>query len=285
MRKLLLLAVTVLLCACTAQKIQSDLVFSEGTPPPMVRETLVEAAFLPADPLQAQFPAPPGLEAPDLSGEEGRRRDDFLHAVCDGLEGEAWLEVHAGLMQGFVRERVVLQPAEGLGRVQDFSQESGRITGYCQPVRDEFSGQFLHKVAFEAKLVPVRRFVGVINALQDGQTMAGMGSWVYVTLMDPEGMQAPLPVVVVQHQEGLDPRYVRVVGSGVIFQLFGSQGQMAILESAREIVAGDSFFALQVRGRFIQDAQNGDPFAPGVWRGIPSVSVQPVPEVIRKPLY
>ncbi len=201
----------------------------------------------------------------------------LVEELCDKIEEEAWRQAFKNLLHGFVMQNIVLQPASRFEHGEIF-HEGSQLTGYCQPVRDDFSGKFLHNVQFEALLLPLQRFVGVIDILHDDQTMGGMGSRAYVTLTDPTQLQAPLPAVIVQHQKGLKPGFVKVVGSGVITQIFGAQGQMDILESTKEIVAGDMFFVLQVRGRLIQDKGSEAPYSPGIWRGMPVETVRPTTE-------
>lgn len=194
--------------------------------------------------------------------------------LCDQIEEEAWKQASKTLLHRYVMQNMVLQPSL-MGVADEYVFEHGQISGYCQPMRDEFTGQFTHDIHFQASLSPLRRFAGRIDILHDDFTMAGMGSRAYVTLLEPEGFQAPLPVLIVQRQKGLAPGFVRVVGSGFITQLFGNQGQMEILESTREIVAGDHFFVVQFQGSLIQDEREDAAYAPGVWRGMPTETVQP----------
>ncbi len=198
----------------------------------------------------------------------------LVEELCDKIEQEAWRKAFKSLLRDFMMKSLVLQPSDRSDQEGIFHAGS-QLTGYCQPLRDEFSGKFTHDVRFEATLLPLRRFAGVIDVLHDDYTMAGMGSRVYVSLTDPTDLSAPLPVLIVQWQEGLKPGFVKVVGSGVITQIFGSQGQMEILESTKEIVAGDMFFVLQAKGRLVQDRSMKAPYSPGMWRGIPAVTVRP----------
>lgn len=202
----------------------------------------------------------------------------LIEELCDKIEQEAWRPAFKSLLQGFVRKSMVLQPSDHSADQGEIFHEGSQLTGYCQPFWDEFSGKFTHDVRFEATLLPLRRFAGVIDVLQDNYTMAGMGSRAYVTLADSTDLSAPLPALIVQWQGGLKPGFVKVVGSGVITQIFGSQGQMEILESTKEIVAGDMFFVLQVRGRLVEDRGMEASYSPGMWRGIPAVTVRPASE-------
>lgn len=198
----------------------------------------------------------------------------MVNELCDMIDKEAWQQGFKTLLHSFVMKNLVLRPALD-AEVDGAFLGVGDLTGYCQPERDEFTGKFFHSAHFTAQLVPLRRMAGVIDALHDDLTMAGMGSRAYVTLLEPEGFQAPLPVLIVQHQKGLAPGFVRVVGSGVITQIFGNQGQLEILESTREVFEGDHFFIVQVHGRLVQDEDMKAPFAPGVWRGMPTETVRP----------
>jgi hypothetical protein len=278
----LILLSFVLLTACVPQvRVGIGIIFSEKEATPLVVESVVEVAVLPDDPV---FPDLVGWGKPKPQDKEPAGIADsaavyrLVKELCDKIEQEAWQQASGDLLQGFVREGRVLQPADHSAQVEIF-HEGSQVTGYCQPLWDELSGKFTHDVRFAATLLPLRRFAGVIDILHDGYTMAGMGSRAYVTLMDPTGLFAPLPVLIVQQQEGLLPGFVTVIGSGVITQLFGAQGQMEILESTKEIVAGDMFFVLQVKGRLVQDrdqaAPRAAPYSPGMWRGIPAVTVRP----------
>jgi hypothetical protein len=282
----LILLSAVLLAACAPQvRVGIGITFSDKEATPLVEESVVEVAVLPDNLVFSDLagwgkPKPPGQEAADTVGDPAAVYR-LVEELCDKIEQEAWKQASGDLLQGFVREGRVLQPAERSAQVEIF-HEGSRLTGYCQPLWDELSGKFTHDVRFAATLLPLRRFTGEIDMLHDGYTMAGMGSRAYVTLTDPTGLSAPLPALIVQPQEGLLHGLVTVIGSGVITQIFGAQGQMEILESTKEIVAGDMFFVLQVQGQFVQErglaAPRAAPYSPGMWRGLPAVIVHPAAE-------
>lgn len=279
-----------ILASCTPQAIQVNLNFSDLEPEVMSEEALVEVSVLPKDAMVAELlrldrPQPHSEEDQDLvANRHFDRLDDnaavvqgLVEDVCDMIAEEAWRLSSRSILHQFVMKRVVLRPADQFNH-DAFLYYGRQLSGYCQPTYDIFSGNFLHKVHFSADLAPLRRLSGVITVLHDDQTMAGMGSRAYVSLLEPEGLRAPLPVLIVQHQKGLAPEFVKVVGSGLITQLFGSQGQLEVLESTREISAGDHFFVVQVQGRYIQDEHLDAPYAPGVWRGLPTETVRPAVE-------
>lgn len=218
----------------------------------------------------------------DLNGGMARSQDvddtaavyRMITELCEQIEEEAWKQASKTLLHRYVMKNMVLQPSR-MDVAEESILERGSLSGYCQPIRDEFTGQFTHDVYFQALLIPLRRFAGQIDILHDDFTMAGAGSRAYVSLLEPEGLQAPLPVLIVQPQAGLAPGLVRVVGSGFITQLFGNQGQMEILGSTREIVAGDMFFIVRLQGQLIQGEGDEANFTPGVWRGVSSETIQP----------
>ena len=125
------------------------------------------------------------------------------------------------------------------------------VLDQCDPWLDPVTNLVRQRSAFSVELVPKRGLGGVIDALQDDQTMGGMLSRAYVSLWGPPVGPTPIPVLIVQHPSGFaqarNQGLVQVVGSGLITQVSEPIGQMRILESTREIFPGDMFFQLQVR--------------------------------------
>lgn len=231
MKKLCVMALGVLLCACAPRGEEYMWTFSDQAPSTTYQQTEITVSVLP-DPVMEYA------------------------VVCGNLESASRDQGVRELLHIFVGQAPIIRP---VWRQDVDDQEEGQKVvapvpaelGQCDPWLDPVTGMVRQRSNFTAALVPERRFGGVIDALQEDQTMGGMLSKAYVSLWGSPVVHEPVPVVIVQRSSGLelvpDQSLVQVVGSGMITQITDTVGQMHILESTREIFPGDMFFQLQVQ--------------------------------------
>lgn len=182
--------------------------------------------------------------------------------ICKRLNEMARDDGLGELLHAYVNQALLLRPGQA---PDDFAANTAdfRQSGICDPWLDDVTGMISQTVLYRSTLMPVRSLGGVIDSLQDNQTMGGMLSRAYVTLWGPPFGEEPIPVLIVQESSGLEHGLVQVVGSGLITQHAHNVGQMQILESTREILPGDLFFQLQVQAQVLPMAGNLLPLGPG----------------------
>lgn len=219
-----LVLIVALLVSCAPRGINQEGVFGDHSPQVMIRETTLTVSMTPE--LVSNY-----------------------DAICLWLHDQAWSQGTEELLHLFVSSEPLVRPVQGAGSM--VSEVAGEKPLLCDPWQDQVTGTVSQTALMKASLIPERRFAGVILALQDNQTMGGMLSSAYVSLMEPATAPMPIPVLIVQQSSGLEQGMMQVVGSGLITQLTDSMadsmGQMLILESTREILPGDHFFQLQVQ--------------------------------------
>lgn len=174
--------------------------------------------------------------------------------ICERLISASREQGVEELLHLFVRQAPMVRPIGE--RLDDATSGEAAspveaVPDQCDPWLDPVTNLVRQRSAFFVELVPKRGLGGVIEALQDDQTMGGMLSRAYVSLWGVPVGPTPIPVLIVQHPSGFaqarNQGLVQVVGSGLITQVSEPFGQMRILESTREIFPGDMFFQLQVR--------------------------------------
>ncbi|PTN31650.1 hypothetical protein [Desulfonatronum sp. SC1] len=222
----------VLLCACTPRSADHGWKFAEEAPTALHRETEVTVSIVP-DPVMK------------------------YDGMCEKLRTGSWEQGVEELLHMYVTQAALLRPSEASGSngVLEGDQGTGAVVSSreprCDPWLDSVTGMVSQRTGFFSSLVPERRMGGVIDALQEDQTMGGMLSKAYVSLWGPPQGQAPIPVLIVQRSSGLEQGMAQVVGAGLITQITDTTSQMRILESTREIFPGDLFFQLQVRAEVL----------------------------------
>lgn len=232
MKPIIVLVLGVLLCACAPLGGGHGWRFADEVPVALQQETEVTASMVP-DPVM----------------EYAR--------MCEQLRTASREQGVEELLHKYVAQAILLRPSEagGSNSVPEGDQEAGggalRDELHCDPWLDSVTGLVWQRTGFFSTLVPERRLGGVIDALQEDQTMGGMLSRAYVSLWGPAQGQEPVPVLIVQRSSGLERGMVQVIGAGLITQITDTASQMRILESTREIFPGDLFFQLQVRARVL----------------------------------
>ncbi len=255
MKLLLLIFLGTVLFSCTPQKSDINRLFADHSPVPMYQEVEVTVSLHP------------------------EHVDDY-ERICDQLEEMAWNEGISQLLHAYVDQAGLLRPvqgAEGAGGAlmsalvatpnpalsAASSATDFRRLMACDPWLDNVTGLISQSVHYTSALTPVQRLAGVIDSLQDNQTMGGMLSRAYVSLLGPPLGDAPIPVLIVQQSFGLEQGLMQIVGSGLITQHSETVGQMRILESTREIFPEDLFFQLQVRAEVLPMVGDFVPLGPG----------------------
>ncbi|HDQ41592.1 MAG TPA: hypothetical protein ENN39_11265 [Desulfonatronum sp.] len=165
-------------------------------------------------------------------------------ALCKQLHDQIWSQGSEDLLHLFVDSAPLIRPVLESRSVASDHQEVHPLL--CDPWQDQITGRVSQTAQMTATFIPEHRFAGIIQSLQDNQTMGGMRSRAYVALLAPAFSPIPIPVLIVQQSSGLEQGMMQVVGSGLITQVSDATGQMLILESTREILPGDIFFQLQI---------------------------------------
>ncbi|WP_028571130.1 hypothetical protein [Desulfonatronum lacustre] len=225
----------VLLCACAPRGADQGWKFAEEAPTALYQETEITVSIVP-DPVME------------------------YDGMCEKLRAASREQGVEELLHMYVTQAMLLRPSLPMTLPSNESGNAEFLEGSpeteiaaasnessCDPWLDSVTGMVLQRTAFFSTLVPERRLGGVIDALQEDQTMGGMLSKAYVSLWGPPQGQAPIPVLIVQRSSGLEQGMVQVIGAGLITQTTDTTSQMRILESTREIFPGDLFFQLQVR--------------------------------------
>ena len=244
MLSLLILVLGILLSACVPQNTNPNWVFPDHPPAVLHQKTETTVSLV-----------------PDQVTEFAR--------ICEQLGASAWEQGVEELLHMYVNQAPLLQPVEASqdGGSPKMYLETGLAgpgrDGRCDPWLDSITGMVWQRTDFFSMLVPERRLGGVIDALQEDQTMGGMLSKAYVTLWGPALHQEPIPVLIVQQSSGLERGMTQIVGSGLITQVTATTAQMRILESTREIFPGDLFFQLQVRVEVLPMEGDLLPMGPG----------------------
>ena len=234
MKPIIVMALGVLLCACAPRGVDHGWKFVEEVPVALYQETEVTMSILP-DPVMEYT------------------------AMCEKLRTASREQGVEDLLHKYVTQATLLRPSEGSGSdgvlEGDREAETRAVVSSseprCDPWLDSVTGLVLQRTGFLSTLVPERRLGGVIDALQEDQTMGGMLSRAYVSLWGSAQGQEPIPVLIVQRSSGLEQGMAQVVGAGLITQTTNTTSQMRILESTREIFPGDLFFQLQVRAEVL----------------------------------
>lgn len=215
-----LVLIVALLVSCAPRGINQEEVFGDHPPQVLTRETTLTVSM-----------------TPELVSNYAD--------VCLWLHDQAWSQGTEELLHLFVSSKPLVRFAQGAGSM--VSEVAGEKPLLCDPWQDEVTGTVSQRILMTGSFIPERRFAGVILALQDNQTMGGMLSSAYVSLLEPTTVPVPIPVLIVQQSSGLEQGMMQVVGSGLITQRMDSMGQMLIVESTREILPGDHFFQLHLQ--------------------------------------
>ena len=232
MKPIIVMVLGVLLCACAPRGVDHGWKFAEEVPVPLYQETEVTVAVIP-DPVM------------EYAG------------MCEQLRTASREQGVEDLLHKYVTQATLLRPSEGNrsdGGLKGDHETEAVVSSReprCDPWLDSVTGMVLQRTGFFSTLVPERRLGGVIDALQEDQTMGGMLSRAYVSLWGPAQGQEPIPVLIVQRSSGLEQGMAQVIGAGLITQITDTTSQMRILESTREIFPGDLFFQLQVRAEVL----------------------------------
>lgn len=232
MKPIIVLCLGALLCACAPQGVDHGWNFVEEIPVALYQEAEVTVSIVP-DPVME------------------------YDGMCEKLQTGAWEQGVEELLHMYVTQATLLRPSEGNGSDgilkgdHDAEAVFSSSEPRCDPWLDSVTGMVSQRTSFFSSLVPERRLGGVIDALQEDQTMGGMLSRAYVSLWGPALGQEPIPVLIVQRSSGLEQGMAQVIGAGLITQVTDTTSQMRILESTREIFPGDLFFQLQVRAEVL----------------------------------
>lgn len=232
MKPIIVMVLGALLCSCAPLGVDHGWKFAEEVPVALYQETEVTVSILP-DPVM------------EYAG------------MCEKLRTASREQGVQDLLHKYVTQATLLRPSE-VSRsdgILEASQEAEAVAPssepLCDPWLDSVTGMVSQRMGFFSSLVPERRLGGVIDALQEDQTMGGMLSRAYVSLWGPAQGQKPIPVLIVQRSSGLEQGMAQVIGAGLITQITDTTSQMRILESTREIFPGDLFFQLQVRAEVL----------------------------------
>lgn len=181
--------------------------------------------------------------------------------LCRELDEQAWTQGAQDLLHLFVSDQVLVRP--GKNRDHGSISAANARPMLCDLWQDPVTGIVSQAVRMRATFSPERRYAGLIQSLQDNQTMGGMLSRAYVSLENETIMPLPIPVLIVQQSSHMPAGMMQVIGSGLLTQVTDTMGQMVIVESTQEIFPGDLFFQIRLQAETVPLPAESLPLSPG----------------------
>lgn len=149
----------------------------------------------------------------------------------------------------------------------NFLQHKGQFSAKQDPVTQVYSQEF----RLRAEFYPYWQFAGRIASFKDQQTLAGQ--YDYVTLDLFEQIQVKEAYFLIARKEIRDKTsYFRLIGAGKLYHSIGEKAQGLLLETVKEVMAGDVVFFLQVE---VEPHNNRDPLQTMNGKNLDELVVEP----------